>query len=41
MKICEYCDIVYSIKECPLCIADEEIQNLKLEIEELQSMVSK
>ena len=32
MNYCSSCDIAYEEKNCPLCVAKDEIQELKTEI---------
>jgi hypothetical protein len=37
MYYCNNCDIAYEERDCPLCAAYAEIENLKQQIEDLES----
>jgi hypothetical protein len=37
MKICDECNIVFDLRDCPCCELKEIIENLEKEIQELNS----
>ena len=39
MTHCNECDIVYDAKECPLCIANEDIERLVIQVQDLEAKV--
>lgn len=41
MEVCKSCDIVFDVETyCPLCEANEKIENLEAEVEELKDKIS-
>lgn len=41
MKVCDYCDIVFDQKDCPLCVEKELVEELEKEVEKLKEEIER